>query len=291
MSDIANQEAVTTFDGFNSAYAATVGFIVCVRGQMTLRCLGADIILKGGMACFFSPIITLALVSKSDDCRIIRFDLDIKSIINQTLQIINIFPHLRMDTEPFLSLHPEQMSHFLSRFDEISALRNELEQETDSVVQIVLRQNIAVLEQLTIIEVLRLYVRKSSCRADPSSVPQRGLAFRFFLSLAVNFKTHRTVDFYAAEANMSPAYFSRLYKQQTGHTPMESIHTVTISAASDMLARTNLSIKEIAQELGFPEQFTFRKYFKKYRGVSPTEFRESCRGGGVVEPNGPNLCE
>lgn len=78
---------------------------------------------------------------------------------------------------------------------------------------------------------------------------------------------------------MTPAYFTRIVKGVTGRTPMQIIHTVTCSAARNMLAQTSLSIKEVALELGFPEQFTFRKYFKKHVGVSPTDYRmeSSCK--------------
>lgn len=37
----------------------------------------------------------------------------------------------------------------------------------------------------------------------------------------------------------------------------------------------DLQIKEVAERLGFPEQFTFRKYFKTHTGVSPSEYRRA----------------
>ena len=39
------------------------------------------------------------------------------------------------------------------------------------------------------------------------------------------------------------------------------------------MASREIPVKEIAEELGFPEQFTFRKYFKTHTGMSPTDFR------------------
>ncbi len=55
---------------------------------------------------------------------------------------------------------------------------------------------------------------------------------------------------------------------------MEWITTYTIGQAKHLLSQTDLSIKEIAEQLGFPEQFAFRKYFKRVVGVSPSEYRK-----------------
>ncbi len=45
--------------------------------------------------------------------------------------------------------------------------------------------------------------------------------------------------------------------------------------AKYLLSQTDISVKEIAGQLGFPEQFTFREYFKRVVGVSPSEYRKS----------------
>ncbi len=42
-----------------------------------------------------------------------------------------------------------------------------------------------------------------------------------------------------------------------------------------MLEQRDKSIKQTASELNFPEQFTFRKYFKQHVGISPKEYRNS----------------
>ena len=54
---------------------------------------------------------------------------------------------------------------------------------------------------------------------------------------------------------------------------MEWINMVTINQAKNLLRQRNILVKEVADELGFPEQFTFRKYFKVHTGMSPTEFQ------------------
>ena len=56
---------------------------------------------------------------------------------------------------------------------------------------------------------------------------------------------------------------------------MQWITTFIVSRAKGLLLQPDLSVKEVAFRLGFPEQFSFRKYFKTYTGLSPTAFRKS----------------
>ena len=55
---------------------------------------------------------------------------------------------------------------------------------------------------------------------------------------------------------------------------MEWIIIVTIAHAKRLLSQPDMQVKEVADQLGFPEQFTFRKYFKKHTGMSPSEFKK-----------------
>ena len=73
-------------------------------------------------------------------------------------------------------------------------------------------------------------------------------------------------------------YFTSVVKDKTGRTPLDWIIAITIAQAKLLLEKSKKSIKEIASELNFPEQFTFRKYFKQHTGMPPKEYRlKHCR--------------
>lgn len=95
-----------------------------------------------------------------------------------------------------------------------------------------------------------------------------------FLSLVQeHFKNERFLDFYAKQLGISPKHLSRTMKSVTGYTAVEWIERYVILEAKVMLKSTNLSIQQISDELNFPSQSFFGKYFKKNVGVSPKEFR------------------
>ncbi|MDE6078321.1 MAG: helix-turn-helix domain-containing protein [Muribaculaceae bacterium] len=89
------------------------------------------------------------------------------------------------------------------------------------------------------------------------------------------FKTERFLDFYASKLEITPKHLSRTLKAITGCTAVEWIERYVILEAKVLLKSTNMNIQQIADELNFPSQSFFGKYFKKVVGMSPKEFRNS----------------
>jgi AraC family transcriptional regulator, arabinose operon regulatory protein len=80
----------------------------------------------------------------------------------------------------------------------------------------------------------------------------------------------------AALANLSPAHFTALFKEQTGCSPRDYLHLLRIHRACQLLRSSTLNVKEIATRLGYLDQFHFSRQFKAFQGASPTEYREGC---------------
>lgn len=84
-----------------------------------------------------------------------------------------------------------------------------------------------------------------------------------------------TVQFVADELNVSPNYLSGLLKVLTGQSTQQHIHEKLIEKAKEKLSTTNLSVSEIAYELGFEHSQSFSKMFKAKTSQSPLEFRQA----------------
>lgn len=84
-----------------------------------------------------------------------------------------------------------------------------------------------------------------------------------------------TVQFLSDSLNVSSNYLSRLLKTLTGKTTQQHIHFKLIDVAKTKLSTTNLSIGEIAVELGFEHPQSFSKLFKAKTQFSPLEFRQT----------------
>ena len=84
-----------------------------------------------------------------------------------------------------------------------------------------------------------------------------------------------SVEDIAAQLNLSTKYLSSLLKQLTGRTAQQHIHDKLMEKAKEKLSTTELSVSEIAFQLGFEHSQSFSKLFKSKTEVSPLEFRRA----------------
>lgn len=101
------------------------------------------------------------------------------------------------------------------------------------------------------------------------------LLTEYFIGDAVAKKGLPTVQYIAETLNVSPGYLSGLLKVLTGQSTQQHIHEKLIEKAKEKLSTTDLSVSEIAYELGFEHPQSFSKLFKTKTNQSPLEFRQS----------------
>jgi AraC-like DNA-binding protein len=97
----------------------------------------------------------------------------------------------------------------------------------------------------------------------------------YFNSDALAQKGIPTVQYIAETLNVSPGYLSGLLKLLTGQSTQQHIHDKLIEKAKEKLSTTQLSVSEIAYELGFEHPQSFSKLFKNKTNVPPLEYRQS----------------
>ena len=85
----------------------------------------------------------------------------------------------------------------------------------------------------------------------------------------------RSVKFYADQLNVHPNYLNSIVKKQTGLTAKESIQNRLLLETKYLLHSTNLSIKEIANQVGFTDPNYFTSFFSKLENISPGNYRSS----------------
>ena len=89
-----------------------------------------------------------------------------------------------------------------------------------------------------------------------------------------HFAKHHDVAFYASKLNKSPKTLSNLFAVFSERPPLSIIHDRIMIHARKQIAYTQLSIKEIAYDLGYDDLQSFSRFFKNKEGISPAQFRE-----------------
>lgn len=84
-----------------------------------------------------------------------------------------------------------------------------------------------------------------------------------------------TVEYLASKLNVSPRYLSDMLRAHTGQNAQQHIHDKLIEKAKEYLTTTNLSVSEIAYQLGFEHPQSFNKLFKKKTSKTPIQFKQS----------------
>lgn len=82
-----------------------------------------------------------------------------------------------------------------------------------------------------------------------------------------------TAGLLARRAGISQSQVTKLFKRYNGTTFLEFLHDLRLDEATSLLGSTDLSEREIAQEVGYSNTVTMIRAFKRYRGVVPSSLR------------------
>lgn len=89
-----------------------------------------------------------------------------------------------------------------------------------------------------------------------------------------NYNRDISLDDVSRSVDISPYYFSKLFKEETGENFIEYLTNIRIEKAKKLLLHSDMNIKNICIDTGYSDPNYFSRIFKKQVGLTPTEFRE-----------------
>ena len=92
--------------------------------------------------------------------------------------------------------------------------------------------------------------------------------------LASNYMIEREVAWYAQTLSLTPKYLSEVVKTVSGRTVGQWISIMVVMEIKSLLRNTDMSVKQIAQQLNFTTQSFMGRYFKNLTGLSPLDYRK-----------------
>lgn len=110
-----------------------------------------------------------------------------------------------------------------------------------------------------------------SCKASEKSMSVVGTAKEYIQN---NYSRDISLDDVSRTVNISPYYFSKIFKEETGEGFVEYLTGIRIEKAKELLNTTEYSMKEICSMVGYADPNYFSRSFKKNVGVTPTEYKD-----------------
>lgn len=250
------------------------GIFFCRRGMVEVSLEDKHFHIRPGDIYIYMASTLVHLLHKSEDAEGVMVEVDLEYVIPVVNKVMNVENQLFMREHPCISLSQEQSAHLEYLLNNLwERIKTEGNESGNAQYRHLKLELIKSMGQTLCYEVLNMYFTNQPLRPLPQS--KKDVVFQnFMLSLFRYYRRERDVSFYAGMQHITPRYFSTIIKEKSGYSALQWIVQMVITEAKQLLEGSDLSIKEIANQLNFPTQSFFGKYFKQYVGISPKEYRK-----------------
>ncbi|MDR1380922.1 MAG: helix-turn-helix domain-containing protein [Tannerella sp.] len=160
---------------------------------------------------------------------------------------------------------------YKSIYSSLDSVRNKMRQHAHLFYNELIKNAL----KMFFLDLGNVYLSKKE-RFTPPTLSRREELFVDFLALLQNnCKKQHDVKFYANELCITTQYLSSILKKDSGKSASQWIQEALMIEARGMLKTPRINVQQVANELNFPDQSTFGKFFKKHTGMSPMTFRKS----------------
>ena len=251
---------------FNYPFKLDMLFIVvCTKGAM-----------KGMIdfkpCCLSAPFVTIILPNQILHYEYISEDFTGYCLVVSERFAPEMLPHIdkqlsmavAIKENPYSQLNPESMSAIRKFFFSIKKIMT----MTDNPYRL------EMVKHLTMMFFYIAYPYFQKHIGTTAQTRQSLLAEQFTKLVREHFRNERETAFYANKLNLTPKYLSQTIKSITGKSTSGWIENFVMLEAKALLKSTNMTVQQISNELNFPSQSFFGKYFKRQTGMSPRMYRE-----------------
>lgn len=129
----------------------------------------------------------------------------------------------------------------------------------------------------SILLILARNLRKSDSVSEVPEYTDSVEAMLMYIKKNIYYPSRLGVEHLAKRFHIAPTYISILFKNQVGESLKQYVVKYRVKLIESRLALSQLTLSEIADEFGYTDESHFSKQFKKYNGLSPSEFRKEVK--------------
>jgi AraC-like DNA-binding protein len=155
---------------------------------------------------------------------------------------------------------------FFKCYSDITTVQERHEPGTELILKALVMKLIVILLKET------HFIEKSgsACLYNLEYYDRTDLVNSIIKYISENYSTNISLDKIAKNMYLSPVYISRIFKEETGDSPINYLINVRLNKAHELLTEGRLSIASIAHDVGYEDAYYFSKLYKKHFGCPPS---------------------
>ncbi|MEN6316999.1 MAG: AraC family transcriptional regulator [Clostridiaceae bacterium] len=173
------------------------------------------------------------------------------------------------ETGPFITLKVSQKNEIIVLLNRILKERESVEPGSEFLNYLLVMELFVLLSRA-----LKMEWENSIKTKSPKLKELIGIAINF---IHTNFERDISLGDIAKFVFLSPSYFTRAFKEETGMSPINYVLKVRIERAKELLIDTGFKISDIALSVGFSNQQRFNEMFKKFTHLTPLQYRKKSK--------------
>ena len=247
--------------------------IFCTHGEVTLSIQMNEYTLTENTL-LVAPT-SVIMFKHCKDCELYIMAFDNEFAVEMNIDIKVVMPimsslHTSVVMRQFDPLHTEYMKRSLSALYREYAAENSFRTEPNYYSEMSMRHMYAAM----IFRLWELVAHVNKVEATPAQKDRCGVYFKRFVNLLhENYRTERSVEFYANLMSLTPKHLSRVVRIYSGKSAHQWIDEFVVLEIKNLLKYSDLSIQQISYELNFPNPSFMGQYFKRITGKTPGEYR------------------
>ena len=242
--------------------------LFCLEGELHIRISLREYVLRPNMFCIIIPGFIFEVLSIASDFRgfMVATMTNFMPVTEKTTQVMSFYKCLQ--NKHCFTFDEQEVPEFIKVYQSIKVTLQEL----DHPLRVPILQSYL---QILYYRMVPVVVKEAELQSKCSYTRQEEIFVEFIKKVEAHYRKERSVTFYADLLCISPKYLSSVIYKVSQKLAGEWIDAYVILEAKTLLKSGKLTVQQISEQLNFPNQSFFGKFFKRCTGMSPKEYKNS----------------
>lgn len=250
-------------------------WLLCLDGTIDGIVNGQIKKMEKNYFCCSLPLAKFNITYFSSNAKVCLLYEDVKDRDFLTLMqpILSTMHSYRLHDNPIIEIPNFLSTKFVNVAHEVALLEEEMNECDDTSRNILTKYNCMLKKRSLILDIIHWHLRNTK-PFTVRNIEHSAIFGKFMRSLDEHCKSHRKIDFYAQEQNMSTSHFNAIIKGFSGKSPKVLIDEEIISKIMLDLTVAHLSLTQIVADYNFSDVAHLTRFFKRITGTTPTQYKE-----------------